>query len=283
MAPETSAEVAKYNVKVREVTDAEVEFFFENGWVKLPALIDRDTAGLLLERAKELFGEDGRKGMELEGPVRESWQSWFRSDPRLGQEERFAPLALSRELGRNAARLLGRDSSIRMMMTAVMAKLPGDSAKGRGTDFHQDTPGHMYLEANFLTTWMALDEVTPRMGAMQFYSGSQKLGNLGQLGDLWDQWAPHIDRFCSLSEPVTLQPGDATVHMNGTIHGTDPNVGGRPRWSWAGVLVPGDARYTGAKSEYVDGLGLEPYGQLDHPKFPIIYDPAQAETPLEVR
>ena len=63
--------------------------------------------------------------------------------------------------------------------------------------------------------------------------------------------------------------------MNGTIHGTDPNLGDRPRWSWAGVLVPGDARYTGAKSEYVDGLGLEPYDQLDHPKFPIIYDPAQ--------
>lgn len=275
MADIVAAETAKFDVKVRPVTNEEIEFFFENGWVKLPALIDRDTAALLLERAKKLFGEDGRKGLEFEGPVKESWQSWFRSDPRLGQEERFTTLALSRELGRNAARLLGRDSSIRLMMTAVMAKLPGDSGKGSGTDFHQDTPGHMYLEANFLTAWIALDEVTPKMGAMQFYSGSHKLGNLGQVGALWDQWTPHIEHFCSLSEPVALQPGDATIHMNGTIHGTDPNLGDRPRWSWAGVLVPGDARYTGAKSEYVDGLGLEPYDQLDHPKFPIIYDPAQ--------
>ena len=275
MADIVAAETAKFDVKVRPVTNEEIEFFFENGWVKLPALIDRDTAAVLLERAKKLFGEDGRKGLEFEGPVKESWQSWFRSDPRLGQEERFTTLALSRELGRNAARLLGRDSSIRLMMTAVMAKLPGDSGKGSGTDFHQDTPGHMYLEANFLTAWIALDEVTPKMGAMQFYSGSHKLGNLGQVGALWDQWTPHIEHFCSLSEPVALQPGDATIHMNGTIHGTDPNLGDRPRWSWAGVLVPGDARYTGAKSEYVDGLGLEPYDQLDHPKFPIIYDPAQ--------
>ena len=149
MADIVAAETAKFDVKVRPVTNEEIEFFFENGWVKLPALIDRDTAALLLERAKKLFGEDGRKGLEFEGPVKESWQSWFRSDPRLGQEERFTTLALSRELGRNAARLLGRDSSIRLMMTAVMAKLPGDSGKGSGTDFHQDTPGHMYLEANF--------------------------------------------------------------------------------------------------------------------------------------
>lgn len=268
---------AGVEIKVRSVTDPEIDFFFEHGWVKLPALIDRDSAAILLERAKLNFGEDGRKALEQEAPETESWRGWFRNDPDCGRDEHYAALRTSRELGRNAARLLGRDSSIRMMMDATMAKLPGHSGKGNGTDFHQDTPGHMYLEANFLTSWIALDAVDQDMGAMQFYSGSHKLGNLGQVGALWDEWAPYIDRFCTLTEPIALQPGDATVHANGTIHGTAPNGGQRPRWSWAGVLVPGDARYTGAQSEYVDGLGIRPYRQLDHPKFPVIYDPLEQQ------
>jgi len=264
---------ASVEIQVRPVTEAEIAFFFEHGWVKLPALIDPQCAAILLERAQRTFGVDGRKGLEQETPATEYWQTWFRSNSDCGRDDYYAALRTSRELGRNAARLLGRDSSIRMMMDATMAKLPGDSGKGNGTDFHQDTPGHMYLEANFLTPWIALDRVDQDMGAMQFYSGSHKLGNLGQVGALWDEWAPYIDRFCTLSEPIALQPGDATVHANGTIHGTAPNRGQRPRWSWAGVLVPGDARYTGAQSEYTDGRGIKAYGPLDHPDFPVIYDP----------
>ena len=268
---------AGVDIKIRPVTDEEIDFFFEHGWVKLPALIDRESAGILLDRARRTFGEDGLKGLEQEGSATQYWQRWFRSNPDCGRDEHYAALRTARELGRDAARLLGRDSSIRLMMDATMAKLPGHAEKGSGTDFHQDTPGHMYLEANFLTAWIALDEIEKDMGAMQFYSGSHKLGNLGQVGALWDEWAPYIERFCTLTGPIELRPGDATVHANGTIHGTGPNLGKRPRWSWAGVLVPGDARYTGAKSEYVDGLGIEPYGQLDHPKFPIIYDPLEQQ------
>ena len=271
MTTETVAEI-----RVRSVTEDEIDFFFDHGWVKLPGLIDRTSAAALLDRAQRTFGEDGRKGLEQEGPITESWQTWFRNDPDCRRDELFTALASSREMGRNAARLLGRDSPIRLMMDATMVKLPGHSGKGGSTDFHQDTPGHMYLEANFLTPWIALDEVAQDMGAMQFYSGSHKLGNLGQVGALWDEWAPYIERFCTLTEPIALQPGDATIHASGTIHGTAPNLGQRPRWSWAGVLVPADARYTGAQSEYVDGLGIKPYGQLDHAKFPVIYDPVKS-------
>ena len=267
------ADGGSVEIEVRAVTDAEIDFFFEHGWVKLPALVNRDSAAMLLDRAQRTFGKDGRKGLDREAPATEHWQSWFRNDPGCGRDPCYAALRTSTELGRNAARLLGRDSAIRMMMDATMVKPPDDSGKGNGTDFHQDTPGHMYLEANFLTPWIALDAVDQDMGAMQFYSGSHKLGNLGQVGALWNEWASYIDRFCTLTEPIALQPGDATVHANGTIHGTAPNRGQRPRWSWAGVLAPGDARYTGARSEYTDGLGINAYGPLDHPNFPVIYDP----------
>lgn len=265
----TQAEVA-----VRSVTDEEVDFFFENGWVKLPHLVDAESAAALLDGAKSLLGQDGTAPSEAADTG--GGLSWFRTYTDVGKaDENFRRLATSPELGRNVARLFGRSSSIRLMQDSLMVKLPAGGAQGAATDFHQDTAQHMFFEANSVNLWLALDEVTPEMGSMQFYSRSHKLGNLGNLlqPGMWDAWAPHIDRFCSRTEPVHYQPGDATIHANFTIHGTGENLGERPRWAWGAMLLPGDARYTGAQSYYTDGLGLEPFGGLDNPKFPVIYEP----------
>jgi len=261
-------------IAMRTVTQEEVEFFFEHGWVHIPGLIDPVSARLLLNQAKAEFGDDGRRGVDESVKV-DSYNAWFRSKPDPYDDEIFRGLALSSELGRNAARLLGRNSSIRLMVSAMMAKLPAGSQRGAPTDYHQDICGHTYLEANFLTAWVALDEVTPDMGSMRFYSGSHKLGNLGRImeKEIWEGWIPLLTNACSVTEPIHYQPGDATFHMAATIHGTAENLGSNPRWSWAGVLVPGDARYTGAENFITDGLGLKPMNQIDHPKFPIIYLP----------
>lgn len=262
-------------IDMREVTREEIDFLLEHGWVKVPNLVSRETARLLLERAVGEFGEDGRAGFD-ENVKRQGYQTWFRSRQDPMDDPAFSALGHSSVLGRNAARLLGRDSSIRLMVSSFTAKLTGGHQQGQPTDFHQDISGHTYLEGNFLTVWIALDEITPDMGPMQFYDGSHKLGNLGQIvqKDIWNGWAPLLDKTCSLTDPVDYRPGDATFHMASTIHGTGLNLGKRPRWSWAGVLVPGDARFTGAANFLTDGLGLEPEGMVDHAKFPIIYSPS---------
>ena len=260
---------------MRRVTQAEVDFLFEHGWVKVPNLITPQAASRLLRSAVAEFGEDGSQGL-VQGGELKSYQTWFRSRQDPMDDPAFHALAHSPDLGWNAARLLGRDSSIRLMVSSVAAKLAGGHQRGQPTDFHQDISGHTYLEANFLTVWIALDEITPDMGPMRFYDGSHKLGNLGQIvqPEIWDGWAPMIARTCTLTDPIGYRPGDATFHMAATIHGTGLNLGSRPRWSWVGVLVPGDARYTGAANFLTDGLGLTPEGMVDHPKFPVIYTPS---------
>lgn len=262
-------------IDLRDVTQEEIDFLLDHGWVKVPNLITREAAKRLLDRAMGEFGEDGRAGLD-ESVKPQSYQSWFRSRQDPMDDPDFRALGHSPELGRNAARLLGRDSSIRLIVSSIAAKLAGGHQQGQPTDFHQDVSGHTYLEANFLTAWIALDEITPDMGPMRFYDGSHKLGNLGQIvqPNIWDGWVPLLGKTCTLTDPIDYQPGDATFHMAATIHGTGLNLGSRPRWSWAGVLVPGDARYTGASNFLTDGLGLQPEGMVDHPKFPIIYSPA---------
>lgn len=255
-------------VRVRSVTDQEVATFFENGWVKLPNLIDREGAALLLARAKSVFGEDGRAGLDR-AALTENWQLWFRSHfgaDQLGDDVRS--LAHSSVLGRNVARLYGRDSSIRMLLNNFQVKLPEDSGVGEGTQFHQDTPGFQYLEGAIISIWVAIDEVTEDMGGLQFRTGSHKLGSLGTMRG----WESRLSAF-PLSASMVLQPGDATAHIEYMYHGTGPNKTQRPRWSWTTIIGPGDARYTGARSPYGDHLGIQPGEILDHPSAPIIYTP----------
>lgn len=258
--------------QVRPVTAAESEAFYENGWVKLPGLISRAAAAHLLQRAKARFGEDARSGLE---PKAATDRGWFRSQM-SPDDAAFLALAKSEELGHNVARMFGRDSAIRMMLHSLSAKLPSDSERGKATDFHQDTAQHMFFEGNSLNVWVALDEVTPEMGALQFYTGSHRCGNMGNLLDpkVRHGWDARLAKSCQLTPPIALQPGDATVHTNLMIHGTGPNLSERVRWSWIGMFLPADVRYTGASSYYTDGLGLKPFGPIDHPKFPVIYQPA---------
>lgn len=261
-------------VKVRPVTDDEIDFFVENGWVKLPALIDREFAAEMLQHAKQLLGENGDAPNEnVDGAP---GRGWYRSYRQVSDvDEVFRAMATSGELGRNAARLFGRDSSIRMMGNSLTAKLPVGTGKGNPTTFHQDTHQHMFFLANSLNLWLALDEVTPEMGPMQFYSGSHKLGILGNLMDqnVWDAWGPQLERRCTLTEPIAYEPGDATFHTHFMIHGTNENAGARPRWAFLAMLMPGDAPYTGAESAYIEGMTFEVGAPLDDPSFPIIYTP----------
>lgn len=263
-------------LEVRPVTQEEVAFFFENGWVKLPRLINSGAAAELLRRAKGMFGEDGRAGLEpISGKavVKVNPQAWFRTEVSISEkDEAFRQLALSQDLGRNAALLSGRDMAIRLTLNTLTCKLPANTERGEGTDFHQDT--HLPFEGNTITIWIALDEVTSDMGAMQFYSGSHKLGNLGDLlnAETLESWGPRLAQSCTMTEPIALQPGDATVHTNLTLHGTGPNLTNRPRWSYIGLHLPADTRYTGGDSFYTNGLGLKPWSVIDHPNFPLIYE-----------
>lgn len=260
---------------VREVTDEEVSTFFENGWVKLPGLIDPEFTAGLLEGAKSVFGENGDKPLGKDASLD---LAWFRTFDEIAEKDsRFGALAAAPELGRNASRLFGRVSPIRLMQNSLMVKLPaqGGAKQAAATAWHQDTGAHMFSDANSVNVWLALDTVEENMGAMQFYGGSHKLGNLGNLLDpeVWEGWQPRLERSCTPSGPVALEPGDVTIHTHFMVHGTQENAGTRPRWAWGAMLLPGDARYTGAKSYYTDGLGLEPFGSLEHPNFPVIYTP----------
>jgi ectoine hydroxylase-related dioxygenase (phytanoyl-CoA dioxygenase family) len=256
-----------------------VDAFWKEGWVRLPALISTELAGDLLTRAKKLMGGDAdahepRPGIDWD------W-SWFQDYQRpSNDDEGFAATALASAFGRNAARLLGRESSIRLVAEDLAVKMPVDRSSGRGqaTAYHQDGLGQPW-DRNALNFWIALDEIRPEQGSLQFYSGSHTLGALGHQAPGNDERSQPIDEIwprlkqCPLSSPTHLQPGDATAHMSFVVHGAPANTGDRPRWAYILSYVPGDALYTGLPCPVTDPLDLEINKPLDHPSFPVVYTP----------
>jgi hypothetical protein len=264
------ATAAEMRVEVREVTDEEVATFWEKGWVKLPGLISRDAAAGLLRRAKAVLGENA-DDLQLDDHHRDF--PGFRDYYRIGEvDELFRSFRLSPVSGRNAARLFRRDMQIRTVTDLLAVKMPASKQDtvGRGADvtaWHQDH-GATPVRGSSLAFWVALAEVTPEMGSVQFYEGSHRLGQMG-----WDPTGYDAVQACPLATDVTLQPGDATAHFSLTVHGAPENRTERPRWAYICNYFPGMSPYNGAASHHLGGAEIEPGQPLDHPAFPVVYEP----------
>lgn len=249
-----AAEIAAH---IREVTDAEVAFYERNGWVKLDHLVTPELAAELL-----------RVGVES-GDTPGGWESVAR-DPGV---EPFRSLVFGERMGRNAARLVNRrrltdsDTGLRYRNDHFVRRDPGGE---HGTPYHQDSAEHGSDRVGELQFWLALDEVTPEMGAMRFLSGVHREGPLGAgaLGreDLLAQY-PKLADLYDLSPPFHYQPGDATVHHGYMVHGAPPNTSDRPRWSYIFSYTPADTRWWNGE---VRNWGSERV-PLDDERNPIVY------------
>ena len=232
---------------VRLVTEDEVSFFWKNGWAPLPKLIDPGFAAGLVD-------DDGLSPFHRPSHAKNLYHS----------------VAHSLALGGSAARLLGRDSAIRLF-TDVLEVDPPHESGSEPTTFRQDS-ATLPFDRAAVTFRIAL---SPHAASTQFFSRSQELGPLGRdlelpEDELVAKW-PRLDDL-PRSEPVTHQPGDATVHHWHTVHGRLPTSTSDTRRTYAVVVFPADARYTIPHPATQD-LELEQFRELDHPDFPIMYTP----------
>jgi hypothetical protein len=268
---------------IREVTDEEVDHFRDNGWVKLDQLISREFAAELLDAAKSRMGSTGdahelRPGKDLVGHP-----SWHDYHDIAEEDDVFAALGFSKEIGRNAQRFMERDVSVRVYANMLAVKLGKQQGTGvteyARTEIHQDFPTLAFDRNGYLGFWIALDEVTPEMGSLQFYTGSHLLGSLGRWFDGRDllDVHPQVEQTCALAPALHLQPGDATVHHGFMVHGARENTTDRPRWAYVIGYFPGDTRFTGAQTpgdEHIhdaERYGLQIGEPYDHPAFRLVY------------
>jgi ectoine hydroxylase-related dioxygenase (phytanoyl-CoA dioxygenase family) len=270
-------------VRMREVNEDEVAFYQERGWVLLRELIPPELAAEALSKVQEAI--ESAPSVErsvhqmaeskyhiADGP---QWRDWhfLARDDRL---EPFRSIAYSREIGRNTQLLLGRDVPVNYHADLMAVKMPAGAKASGPTGFHQDWVNFPFDRVGFLTFWFALDRITPEMGAMRFYEGSHHGGPLGKTFvdgrrlPLDEYYLDLPDRY-PLSEPISLEPGDATVHNGMVVHGAPENSTDRPRWVFLSSYHPADTCYTGAPHHiFSRELGLEVGKPIRHELFPAI-------------
>ncbi|WP_080597742.1 phytanoyl-CoA dioxygenase family protein [Rhodococcus rhodochrous] len=267
--------VAKSDIAIRDVTDEELEFYWEHGWVSLPSLIsEEDTAKMYAEALRfQREAETLALSSDTKARTREIWAS------PSATSELFAGICYNPAMGNNAAKLMSSPiwgpRHAKRSMDALQLKHPG-AAGGTPTPWHQDFPSFPLDRGGMLVIWIALVPMPPEMGTLRFVDKSHRLGQLGYFNEFAGEDPltryPGIAEHMQFSPPLTMRPGDATVHDALTLHHAPENTTSDGRWAYSSAYLPSDVQYTGAPNPRYSRLGLEVHGTLDHPEFPTISD-----------
>jgi hypothetical protein len=278
---------------VRALEDEEIAFYRANGWVKAEALIAPELAAEMLEIVRPIIDRPDIADQARKAPKLDDWGSrvvdsgYWRDYHFIARDDRREPfysLAFSEEIGRNSQRLLGRDVGVRFNTDFVAVKVPGpvDGPANRPTSPHQDFVNVPFDRVGNHNYWIALSDVTAEQGALRFYSRSHRLGPLGLHDDDYESVLASYRALMeaedvALSEPVTLRPGDATIHSSMTIHCAPSNTTDAWRIGYVLAYMPADSRYTGAPYYNTAGTGLAMGDEFAHARFPIVYPKPKAD------
>lgn len=138
-------------------------------------------------------------------------------------------------------------------------KMPRD---GKAVSWHQDASYWPLTPSKAVTMWLAIDDADRGNACMRFISGTHVLGHLTwQLSEtdesnVLNQTVPDVEKY---GEPVyvELKAGEASVHSDLLLHGSEANTSDRRRcgltlrfttgsvqaylgWADKGVVVAGD-------------------------------------------
>ncbi|ONH27157.1 phytanoyl-CoA dioxygenase family protein [Pseudofrankia asymbiotica] len=271
----------------RRVTDEEIEHLHEFGWVKLTRFVDPERLRSMLDLAREKMGEDADSNPispVLTAAVDEGKPGlgYFNAQRGAGiSDPVLRPLIF--EVGRSAKLLQRRASAdgsgvdARYYSDFFVPKLPSGKASRHGgngpTAYHQDFITFAADRSGGMTFWIPLEPCGPAAGTMSFVSGSHREGVLGDYtcygdGDALDVF-PEL-RQLDMSDRMTYELGDITVHTHLTIHGAGPNLTDHPRWAYILVTQPADACWNGSPCPNFDHSAMTPWQQFGGDRFPII-------------
>ncbi len=257
----------------RDVTDDEVRFYQDNGWVKLEGLISPALAAEILDQVKFMEkAEVTDNGTIHDRPL---WRDWHFPGRDQGIEP-IRTLVYSREIGRNAQRFVGREVPINYHADMMAVKMPQGHTASQPTGWHQDWVNFPFDRVGFLTFWIALDDIPPERGAMRFLQGSHHAGPLGKMGLNTDidvvGYYPGLKERYPVSPEIHLVAGDATVHNGMVVHGAPENSTDKARWALIASYHPADTCYTGAPHHiFRQDMGLEVGKPIKHELFKVVY------------
>ena len=157
-------------------------------------------------------------------------------------------------------RVYGAHAAIAVYRSMVMAKPAANVGGGSQLIWHQDGGDHWALDRDPLCfVWTALTPATVDNGAVQVVRGSHKLGLLSRRGHTLS-----VEQVKSVVEgaapgdvvDVVLEPGDAFLCHNWTVHRSGVNVTPAPRRGFSVNYIDARTRVSNPKPADAGELGV---------------------------
>jgi ectoine hydroxylase-related dioxygenase (phytanoyl-CoA dioxygenase family) len=204
----------------------------------------------------------------------------------------MARYTLARRFARIASELMGVDA-VRLYHDVAINKEAGAGY----TPWHQDSYYWPMETPHTVTLWMPLLEISRRMGALNFASGSHQHGCLGEM-PLSDESHRYFARLIgergfqvvnhAAREPMAA--GDATFHAGWTLHSAPDNQSDQARQAITVVYYADGARTfaeMGNRHREADFRaympGVQPGELAVSPLNPLVYDRTEPGRPADAR
>lgn len=121
-------------------------------------------------------------------------------------------------------------------------KMPGD---GKTVAWHQDSSYWPLTPAKAVTVWLAIDDADRGNACMKYIPRTHTLGHItyqlreNDASNVLNQTVPDVEQY---GEPVyvELKAGEAALHSDSLLHGSDANTSARRRCGLTLRYTPGD-------------------------------------------
>ncbi len=148
-------------------------------------------------------------------------------------------------------------------------KMPRD---GKTVSWHQDASYWPLTPSKAVTVWLAIDDADPENAAMKYIPGTHVLGHLTYKltetdpSNVLNQAVPEVEKY---GEPVYVQlkAGEAAIHSDLLLHGSDANTSSRRRCGLTLRYTSGDVQaYMGWQDKGVIVAGEKPAHWANRPR-----------------
>jgi phytanoyl-CoA hydroxylase len=253
--------VSTVNTTPETLSDEQIAFYRQNGFVKIPGIISKEEAEAYCAAATEL---QTRMQSYSTSPIFTQLVNAWR------ESEAIKSLTLNRNVAGVAEKLSG--IPLRIWHDHLLIKQPHNKTP---TEYHQDRPFWPHATSRHtLSAWIALVDVPVERGCMSFIPGTHERVDLRpqDLTDASDLMTIAPDLVFQPRVTLPLRAGDCTFHNGYTAHMANPNDTDIARVAHIIVYMDVNTTYSGIKHVVTDPLGLQVGDRLDGELFPHVLD-----------
>ncbi len=261
-----------------EITNAEVEFYRNNGYVAMDEFLSEEELNEWRDAVEDAVAARGQQRILGQmGQTNEYYENVFVQRVNLWQDNaKMRKLMLDARLGKIAATLAGVDG-IRIWHDQALIKKP----YANPTAWHLDNPYWSFYSRDAITIWVALDNVTMENGCLWFLPGSHKLATYDNVGighNMSDLFKVYKDWSKIAAAPVVIKAGSCSWHNGLVAHGAGPNMTNGLRRAMTCAYMPDGSTFNGQRNILrEDQIAKLNVGDVleDDAQTPLIYHPTK--------